>query len=131
MNIMIVWGTELSKNLLLRRNFSDAEDLAKQYGGRIYKHGMRWSRLPTFYTVYNFLRFFAWVKNVLPIFHFIMLTGLPLVCMNISLCMFGSRMLFLCFIERWSNYWKIWYQHKATSSRCMFKILFTSLYKFK
>ena len=35
--------------------FSDAEDFAKQYGGPIYKQGMRYSRLPTFHTVYDFL----------------------------------------------------------------------------
>src|SRR6218665_249366 len=38
--------------------FSDAEDLAKQYGGPIYKQRTRYSRLPTFHTVYDFLRFF-------------------------------------------------------------------------
>jgi len=35
--------------------FSDAVDLAKQYGSPIYKQGMRYSRLPTFHTVYDFL----------------------------------------------------------------------------
>jgi len=59
-----------------RQKFSDAKDLAKQYGSPIYKQGTRYSRLPTFYTVYNFLRFFAWVKHFLPIFHFTMLAAL-------------------------------------------------------
>src|SRR6218665_428708 len=56
--------------------FSDAEDLTKQYGGPIFKQGTRYSRLPTFHTVYDFLRFFVWIKNFLPIFHFTMLAGL-------------------------------------------------------
>src|SRR6218665_3290264 len=69
-------ATELSENLLLRRNFSDADDLSKQYGGLIYKQGTQYSRLPTSHTVYDFLRFFDWVKKFLPIFHFKMLAGL-------------------------------------------------------
>ena len=58
--------------------FSDAEDLAKQYGGPIYKQGTQCSRLLTFHTVYDFLQFFAWIKIFLPIFHFTMLAGLRL-----------------------------------------------------
>src|SRR6218665_3905855 len=56
--------------------FFDAEDLAKQYGGPVFKQGTRYSRLPTFHIVYDFLRFFVWIKNFRPIFHFTMLTGL-------------------------------------------------------
>ena len=56
--------------------FSDAEDLAKQYGGPIYKQGTRYSRLLTFHIVYDFLRFFVWIKKILPICHFTMLAGL-------------------------------------------------------
>jgi len=52
MKIMIV---ELSQNLLLQRNFSNAEDLPKQYGCPIYKQGTRYSRLPTVHTVYDCL----------------------------------------------------------------------------
>src|SRR6218665_2475496 len=36
----------------------------------------RYSRLPTFHTVYDFLRFFVWITIFLPIFHFTMLSGL-------------------------------------------------------
>src|SRR6218665_2260311 len=50
--------------------FSDAEDLAKQYGGPIYKQGTRYSRLPTFHTVYDFLRFFCLDKIFSPDFPF-------------------------------------------------------------
>jgi len=53
--IVIVQATELSQNLLLLQNFFDAEYLAKQYGSPIYKQGTRYSRLPTFHTVYDFL----------------------------------------------------------------------------
>jgi len=31
----------------------------------------------TFHAVYYFLLFLAWVKKILPIFHFTMLAGLP------------------------------------------------------
>jgi len=54
----------------------DAEDLAKQYGSPIYKQGMQYSRLQTFQTVYDFLRFFAWAQNFRPIFYFTILAGL-------------------------------------------------------
>src|SRR6218665_525840 len=50
--------------------FSDAEDLAKQYGGLIYKQGTRYSRLPTFHTVYDFFTIFCLDKNVSPYFPF-------------------------------------------------------------
>src|SRR6218665_3019453 len=67
--------------------FFDAEDLAKQYGSPVFKQGTRYSRLPTFHTVYDFLRFFVWIKKFLPIFHFTMLAGLiPRLVHKYKLC---------------------------------------------
>src|SRR6218665_584203 len=39
--------------------------------------GTRYSRLPTFHTVYDPSLYLAWVKKCLPIFHFTMLAGQP------------------------------------------------------
>jgi len=80
-------NNECKQNLLLRRNFSDADDLAKQYGGLIYKQGTQYSRFPTFHTVYDFLRFFDWVKIFLPILHFTMLAGLSK-CLSVGTTIF-------------------------------------------
>src|SRR6218665_2864321 len=89
-------NNECKQNLLLRRNFSDADDLAKQYGGLIYKQGTQYSRLPTFHTFYDFLLFFALVKNFLPIFHFTMLAGLDWFCTDGSYIVCVGTFVTLC-----------------------------------
>jgi len=55
--------------------FSDTEDLAKQYGGPT----NRVNRVRDIQDYRLFVRFFAWVKKILPIFHFTMLAGLHLI----------------------------------------------------
>src|SRR6218665_878190 len=90
--------------------FSDAEDLAKQYGVPIYKQGTRYSRLPTFHTVYDFLRFFVWIKKILPICHFSMLAGL-LYCIvyrylystSHSMSKTGAMVILYHMIPRWHS----------------------------
>src|SRR6218665_1906656 len=70
LKIMKVYAMELSQNLTSAAEFFDAEGFAKQYGGPIYKQGMRYSRLPTFHTVYDFFTIFCLGKKFSPYFPF-------------------------------------------------------------